>query len=222
MKTIAACVQDILQSRPFLEEALSREIINFSALAKDLNPSIAEMLHKPVKDGAITMALRRYLPALSQQKQQNIKQVFKNLGDITLRSNLTDFTFQNSKTLIQNHSAILGEIGADRQLFYAFTRGIFESNIIISSSQKQRIQTLFKNETQIGIQDKLSAISINLPAGNSKIVGLYYQIFKRLAWENVTVYEVVSTTNEFTILVQDHLIDRAFSVVKGLKTQHFL
>ena len=41
MKTIASCVQEIIVSRPFLEEALAREIINFSALAKDLNAPIS-------------------------------------------------------------------------------------------------------------------------------------------------------------------------------------
>ena len=80
------------------------------------------------------------------------------------------------------------------------------------------ILEIFKQETQMAIQDNLSAISINLPKGNSKIVGLYYHIFKRLAWDNVTLYEVVSTTNEFTILVEDHLVDKAFSVIKGLKS----
>jgi len=37
LKTIASCVQEILVARPFLEEALITDIINFSALAKDLN-----------------------------------------------------------------------------------------------------------------------------------------------------------------------------------------
>lgn len=217
MKTIATCVQEILVARPFLEEALSRDIINFSALAKDLNSTISEMLHKPVKNGAIMMALRRYNPPVGGKRRIQLNKVFKNMGDITVRSNLTDFTFQNSKTLILNHSKILAEIDTDRQVFYAFTRGIFESNIIVSSSKKSAIQDIFKNEIQIGAQDQLSAISINLPKGNSKIVGLYYQIFKRLAWENVTLYEVVSTTNEFTILVEDHLVDKAFSVIKTLK-----
>ena len=58
---------------------------------------------------------------------------------------------------------------------------------------------------------------MNLPKGNSKIAGLYYDIFKRLAWENITLYEVVSTTNEFTVLVEDHLVEKAFSVIKNLK-----
>lgn len=217
MKTIASCVNELLVSRPFLEEALSRDIINFSALAKDLNPTISELLRKPVKDGAITMALRRYQPPVDIENSNRLKSVFKNLGDITVRSKLSDFTFQNSKTLINSHSKVLEKIHKNNQLFYAFTRGIFESNIIISSSEKDSIFGVFKKETLLGLKDSLSAISINLPEGNSKIVGLYYQIFKRLAWENVTLYEVISTTNEFTILVEDHLVDKAFSVIKGLK-----
>ena len=217
MKTIASCVQEILVSRPFLEEALTREIINFSALAKDLNTTISEMLRRPVKDGAIMMALRRYDQPINTEDTVRLKNVFKNLGDITVRCNLSDFTFQNSKTLINSHSKVLEKINTKHQIFYAFTRGIFESNIMSSTSEKESIFEVFKNETLIGFQDNLSAISINLPEGNSKIVGLYYQIFKRLAWENVTLYEVISTTNEFTILVEDHLVDKAFSVIKGLK-----
>jgi hypothetical protein len=217
MKTIASCVQEIIVSRPFLEEALAREIINFSALAKDLNAPISEMLRKPVKDGAIMMALRRYDSPINNKNALNLKNVFKNLGDITVRSNLSDYTFQNSNTLIHSHSKVLEKINTNQQLFYAFTRGIFESNIMSSTSEKENIFEVFKNETLIGFQDHLSAITINLPQGNSKIAGLYYQIFKRLAWDNVTLYEVISTTNEFTILVEDHLVDKAFSVIKGLK-----
>ena len=217
MKTIASCVNEILVSRPFLEEALSRDIINFSALAKDLNQTISEMLRKPVKEGAITMALRRYKPPVDVENVGRLKNVFKNLGDITVRSNLSDFTFLNSKTLIKSHSKVLEKINKNHQIFYAFTRGIFESNIIISSSEKESISEVFKNEKLIGLKDCLSTITLNLPEGNSKIVGLYYQIFKRLAWDNVTLYEVISTTNEFTILVEDHLVDKAFSVIKGLK-----
>ncbi|WP_400080527.1 hypothetical protein [Winogradskyella sp. R77965] len=217
MKTIASCVEEIIVSSPFLEEGLSREIINFSALAKDLNQSISEMLRKPVKDGAIMMALRRYQQPLNLENSGRLKKVFKNLGDITVRSNLSDFTFQNSKTLINSHAQVLETISANQQIFYAFTRGMFESNIIISTSEKDRILKAFENEIQIGQQDKLSAISIYLPKGNSKIAGLYYQIFKRLAWEKITLYEVVSTTNEFTIVVEDDLVDKAFSVIKRLK-----
>ena len=216
MKTIASCDQEIIVASPFLEEGLSRQIINFSALAKDLNEPISKMLRKPVKEGAIMMALRRYQQPLKLENSKSLKKAFEELGDITVRSNLSDFTFQNSKTLIDSHAQILDKISSNHQIFYAFTRGMFESNIIISTSEKDSVLKAFKNETQIGLQEKLSAISIYLPKGNSKIVGLYYQIFKRLAWENITLYEVVSTTNEFTIVVEDYLVDKAFSAIKRL------
>ena len=125
MKTIASCVEEIILSRPFLEEGLSRQIINFSALAKDLKKPISEMLRKPVKDGAIMMALRRYKNPSNLENAIQLKKVFNNLGDIIVRSNLSDFTFQNSKSLIHNHSQVLENISNNHQIFYAFTRGLF-------------------------------------------------------------------------------------------------
>ena len=217
MKTITNCVEDILITQPYLEEALSRGIINFSALAEELVESISTLLKKPVKSGAIMMALRRYNSPIVPGHTLKMKRIIENLGDITVRSNLTDFTVKNSHTLIQNHSKILEKVKGESKLFYTFTRGIHESNIIISSSLKPFILECFKGEAFIAIQDNLSAISINLPEDNSKIAGLYYHFFKRLAWEGIVLYEVVSTTNEFTILVEEDFVDKAFSAIKKVK-----
>lgn len=217
MRTISNCVEDILISQPFLEEALSRNIINFSALAVELTKPISLMLKKEVKPGAILMALRRYHPPVALSNSVKMQRMLKDLGDITLRSNLTDFTVKNSNTLIHNHTKVLEKIGDESQLFYTFTRGIHESNMIISSSLKDDMATHLKQENVLAVQDSLSAITINLPQNNSKVAGLYYHFFKRLAWEGVVLYEVISTTNEFTILVEDEYVDKAFTAIKRLK-----
>ncbi len=217
MKTVSNCVEDILISQPYLEEALSRNIINFSALAIELTKPISEMLKKEVKPGAIMMALRRYNPPVTLSNSVKMKKVIQNLGDITVRSNLTDYTVKNSETLTHNHAKILAKINDESKLFYTFTRGIHESNLIISSSLKEFITDCLKNESFLAIQDGLTAISINLPQDNSKIAGLYYHFFKRLAWEGVVLYEVISTTNEFTILVEDEFVDIAFAAIKKVK-----
>ena len=217
MRTVSNCVEDILISQPYLEEALSRNIINFSALAIELTKPISEMLKKEVKPGAIMMALRRYNPPITLSNSVKMKRMLQNLGDITLRSNLTDFTVKNSNTLIHNHTKVLEKIDDESKLFYTFTRGIHESNMIISSSLKDFIKEHLKNETFLAVQDNLSAITINLPQDNSKVAGLYYHFFKRLAWEGVVLYEVISTTNEFTILVEDEYVDKAFTAIKRIK-----
>lgn len=214
MKTIANCVESILISQPFLEEALTRGIINYSALAEELNPTVSEILRKPVKSGAIMMALRRYNPPIDLGNSPKLKRIMQNLGDITLRSNLMDFTFQNSKTLAQSHAMVLEHI--DETIFYAFTRGIRESNIVVSRSEKSKVLDCFKKEICLETKENLSAISISLPQENPRVTGLYYQIFKRLAWEGIALYEVISTTNEFTVLVEDGYVDKAFSVINKL------
>ena len=51
MKTIASCVEQIIASKPFIEEALNEQIINYSALAENLKGQISDMLRKDVKTG---------------------------------------------------------------------------------------------------------------------------------------------------------------------------
>ncbi|GAK96729.1 hypothetical protein JCM19294_1038 [Nonlabens tegetincola] len=214
MKTVSECVEEILLTQPFLEEALARRIINFSALAEELREPISDMLRKPIKTGAVMMALRRYNPPNNLRHSNKLKTVLKNLGDITVRSNLVDYTFQNSSTLMISHSKMISSI--ETNVFYGFSRGTHESNLVISASQKQKIEKHFTSEHLIGLQENLCAISIGLPEINTKIPGLYYQIFKRFAWEGISLYEVISTTNEFSVLVEDHMVEKAFSAIKKL------
>ncbi len=217
MKTVTACVEEILISQPFLEDALNRNILNYSALAHELKDSISTMLQKPVKAGSIMMALRRYQPPMEMANTVKMESVLKNLGDITLRSDISDYTFKNSNTLMNSHSKMMEVIKKQSHLFYTFTKGIYESNILISSSLKEDVDKYYADEIYTEIKDNLSAITIGLPKNNTKFLGLYYQFFKRLAWEGISLYEVVSTTNEFTILVEDELVNKAFSAIKSLK-----
>jgi len=63
----------------------------------------------------------------------------------------------------------------------------------------------------------LSAITVKLPTDNVQIPGIYYFIFQRLSWEGVNIKEVISTSNEFTILMDENSVNVAFEVIKNLK-----
>jgi hypothetical protein len=65
--------------------------------------------------------------------------------------------------------------------------------------------------------ENLSSITIKLPTDNVKIPGIYYFLFQRLSWEGVNITEVISTSNEFTILMDEDQVDIAFKVIKDLK-----
>ena len=80
-------------------------------------------------------------------------------------------------------------------------------------------ENLFNHEKSTLKLDNLSSITVKLTQDNISGPGVYYFIFQKLAWEGIVIHEVISTTNEFTIVVSDDQIDIAFKVIKSLKTR---
>lgn len=79
------------------------------------------------------------------------------------------------------------------------------------------IEEKFVNEHLIASSHNLASLSVRLPKENVELPGLYYFFFKQFAWNNINVLEVISTTNEFTVVVEEALLEKAFSTIKNLK-----
>jgi hypothetical protein len=217
MKTIASILEQILPSRPFIEDGLKEGIMNYSSLAIHLKADVEKIIGKEVNEGAIVMALRRYNTNRGHGSSIHIKKALMQMGDITVRNDLLDYTYKNSPTLMVSKGKLLTSSEKEKDLFYTFSRGIHESNLIITAKYEKIVEELFANEQLISKATGLNSISINLPENNSKISGLYYHIFKQLAWNGINVYEVVSTTNEFTILVENQYVNESFAVLNSIR-----
>jgi hypothetical protein len=218
MITVAQAVESVIKVKPFLAEALSEGIVNISSVARKIQPQVEKIVQKPIKEGAIVMALNRMAPYLEVALHQNISALLDQLGDIIVRSNLTDYTFRNSNSIFLCHTRVMNEIVDNQDVFYTLVRGVFESNLVVSGSYEATVEAYFKEEEMIWRSSNLSAITLKLPTSNIHFTGFYYQILKMLAWEGINIKEVVSTTNEFTIIVNDEDVDRAFSILKSLKS----
>ena len=218
MKTIASAVEHYIKSKPFLQTALSEGIINLTSLARIIRKDIqAETTQREVRNGAIVMALKRLSVDMEFRSTHRIVKVLKNIGDIIVRSNLTDYTFLTSETFMNAQAQLLNKIKNNRDIFYATTRGVNEANIIVSNSMDSIVENIFKKERILHKFTDLGAISVKLPEENVSVSGIYYFIFQRLAWEGVNMNEVISTANAFTIVIPENQIDIAFKVIKDLK-----
>lgn len=173
---------------------------------------------KEVKQGAIVMALKRLSVDLDFRLNHKIVKVLKNLGEITVRSSLNDYAFAVSDSILNNQAELISEIHNYSDIFYTSSRGVSETNIIISESVGHLVDKYFANEKLIQKLDNLASITVKLPNENVVIPGIYYFIFQRLAWEGIIINEVISTSNEFTILVSEEVVDVAFRVIKDLKS----
>ena len=217
MKTIASVVENYIKSKPYLSTAMAQGFINLTSLARQIQPEIEEILQKPARSGAIVMALKRISDNLEFTSTHKIIKVLQGIGDITVRSNLIDYCFKISDTLLNAQAQFLAEVNTNNQVFYTSSRGVTESNIVVNNNMASQIETYFKEEIMIEKTEDLSSISIKLPTENVTIPGIYYFIFQRLSWEGVNIFEVISTSNEFTILVDEEHVNHAFKAIKALK-----
>ena len=217
MKTISSVVEQYIKTKPFLLSALSVGIINLTSLSRNMMPEVEQALGKDVKQGAVVMALKRMSEELDFQLNHKILKVLKNIGEITVRSSLIDFTYAVSDSILDKQAILISDINKEIGIFYTSSRGVNETNIVVSDSVGYLVDQHFVGEKLIQKLENLASITVKLPKENISIPGIYYFIFQRLAWEGIIINEVISTSNEFTILVSEEEVDVAFKVIKNLK-----
>jgi hypothetical protein len=215
MITISGVLEDLIRQKPFIEQALFDGILNLSAFSRQIKPDIEKILRKPVTEASVLMALKRLVPYLEVSVQRKIEKAARGFGDIIVRSNLSDFTYKNSETLIDKQSELIMLFRNEKEVFYTISGGVFETTIVISAGFANNIKEIFRDETLISSTASISSITLRLPKDNVKIPGLYYFVFKQIAWEGISILEAISTTNELTIIVKDQDVDRVFSILKN-------
>ncbi|MFN3917842.1 MAG: aspartate kinase [Flavobacteriales bacterium] len=217
MNTISKVVEKLVVSSPFLEEALTEKLINVSSLARKIKHQVEDEMGMEIKEGAIVMAINRLSPNYYYKVNIGIKDFVNQIGDIIVRSNLSSYTFVNSNSLTHQHVKLLQEITEQKNIFYSFSQGVYETTIVVSEALNTKLEELFTAEKMISNKRTLSSITVKLPMENTEVSGLYYFIFKKLAWVGINIVEVISTTNEFTVIVKEDDVDTAFSILKNLK-----
>lgn len=217
MKTIQEVVENTIRKTPFIEEALNEKLINVSSLARIILPEVSSKLKKEVKVGAVMMAINRLSPASELRIRKNIKKLALDLGDVIVRSDLCDFTFKNTPSLLKEVAKILSKSSESADYFLTVSQGIFETNIVTSKNLEQAVKEIFEKETLLSSVLELASITIKLPKNNQEQSGIYYFILKQLAWADIPLQEVISTTNEMTIVVKDEDINQTFAILMDMK-----
>ena len=218
MKKISDAVEEGIRKMPFVEEAMQSGLINYSSLARMLKDEVSEAAKKEVTEASILMALKRRSALGNNSLNLNPKHFRQHIGDVFVRSGLSTFTYSNSKTLAENQSKLLQEIQKLPDTYCSFTQGMYERTLIVSENICDRVERLFEKEQLLTSHDSLSSATVMLKASNVRAYGLYYYIFKMIAWYGINIMEVISTSNEFSVVVAQKDINDAFSVLMKIKT----
>ena len=218
MITTAQKVEELVNKSPYIREAISDDLINLSALARKLKPKIEDELLKDVSEGAVFIALQRYASKLKPYYQVNPAEYLANLS---LRSELFELTVKNSPTLLDKLTKLSKSIEEKHASLFVFTQGQYETTIITSTNIEEDLRMVLKGETITNEIPELTGITLQRTHGQVETTGVLQFPMRVLAWEGISVIEIVTTLNEIMLVVRDFEVDRAVVSIRqalfGLK-----
>jgi hypothetical protein len=217
MKKLSEIVEEEIKRSPFLMESLREGLINISALARKIQRPVEKTIGKGVQTSAIIMSINRLPMQLEQKQEPNLVRFISKLRDVRVRSNIVDYTFVSSGTLIHAQTSLLLRAAELPKSFHSISQGVTETTILVDESLEKDLIHIFRKEKCIERERDLTVLTFLLPAENRVLYGFYYFILREFAWNGINLVEVISTSNEFTLVVSTKDLDAAFKVLSTLR-----
>lgn len=210
MPTIAHIVEHEIRKKPFLQEGLVKGVISHSGLAEALLPTVKKELGKEVDKYAVIMAIRRHAEKLEKTFVGK-----KTLGfetDLTMKSGLIEMTLKNDSLEVNKLKRVYELVDFASGDFFTATRGLHETTLLTNRKHLSELKKLFPRTKSV--VDELGSITIRIPENSIEVAGLFFQVTRALAWENISIVEIVSTYTELTVILREDDLPKAFDALK--------
>lgn len=215
MVTVSHIVKKIVSGQAFVEEGLANGIISVANLAEALLPKIEKELGKKVKHAAVVMALRRYSEEILEHRKK-VKSFDYN-GELIIRTNICDFNFVKSISLMAKLRTIHNLVNFERGDTLNFIVGNNEVSIIINEKYKEKLIKFLAGEKILNKEENLVALTIIFKSGEfTETPGVIFNVVRKLAWEDINIYEIVSTMTELTFILNKKDSMKAYDVLQEM------
>ncbi len=198
-----------------LHEAIEQGIISYGNLAEQLIPEIEEDLNKKVKHSAVVMALRRY----AEKIQKLPKPKFDYNSEIIMKTNLCDISVRKSPALFGKLKKIYSIVNYEKGDALNVIHGNYEVSIISNMRYLEKIKQELKGEKILNIEKELVSLSLNLSKDFLQTPGIISTASRKLNWENVNIYELVSTLTELTFIVSKKDSAKGYDALQRLVSE---
>ena len=215
MVTISHIVKKIVSEQPFVEEALGNGIISIANLAENMLPRVEKELGKKVKQAAVVMAIRRYSEEIAGHRKK--AKAFNYAGEILMKSNICDFTVIKSNTLLAKLKNIHNLVNFERGDTLNVIVGNNQVSMIINEKYMQKLEKFLSGEKILNKEKGLVSLTIIFTSDDFlHTPGIVFDIVRRLAWENINIYEIVSTMTELAFILSKNDSMKAYEVLQKL------
>lgn len=214
MVTVSHIVKKIVSGQPFVEEGLANGIINIANLAEQMQPKIEQELGKQIKLPAVVMALRRYADEIAEHRKKAAK--FDYAGEILMKTSICDFTVVKSTSLMAKLKTIHNLVNFERGDTLNVILGNNEVSIVVSEKYMEKLIKFLSGEKILNKENNLVALTIIFTGDFVHTPGIIFNAVRKLAWENINIYEIISTMTELTFILNKKDSMKAYEVLQEL------
>ena len=214
MVTVSNIIEHEIKRKPLLQEALTQGIVSYSSLAEQLHESISKQLGKEVHLPAIIMALRRHSEKLQQASKDTKKFSYK--AEIIMKSHLADISVAKTHSFFTKLEDIYDLADFEKGDTLNIIQGTYEVSIIVNAKHKEKLLEMLADEKVHVTEENLSSISVNFSKEYVDAPGIIFEFTRKLAWNNINIVEIISTSKELTFIIAKKDASRAFEVLQEL------
>lgn len=212
MESVSSMVKRLLNQKPFLLEAFERGILSYGSLAEEFKPIVEQSLNKEVKESAIVMALRRYADDV-QRKAPSIRENRLSC-EIVMKTNICDFNMRKTENLLPRLRDLYGIVNLGRGDFLNVTIGSDEISIAVSDKYEREVRDFLGDQENLDFRDGLVSLTLIFSGDFLHTPGVVFQALRKLAWENINVYEIISTMTELTVVIERNDSTRGYEALQ--------
>ncbi len=214
MPTVAHIVQKQVRALPQLEQFIERDLVSFHRLARHLRPLIERELGKEVEEGAIVMALSRLREKLGERKAEQFKNPAWEKLRISLRDGAVEIDIQKTPSALAKAQSLQSLLKGGQQDIFSLVSGQYELTVITSAEYEKPFLSALKGEKILHVERDLSLIYLLFPSDVLYQPGFFDRILRELVWEDINVFELVSTLDELILAIRSEQAARAYDVLR--------
>lgn len=199
-KSLAQVVREILERKPYFKYGLETGVINYSALAKNLQDEVTETIGREVSQDAIAVSIRRYSENLKKTATSQQKALLKLLksSQISMRNKIADITFKKGQ---------LPEIDAEPIHTLSGTKA---DVLILDQEDLNKVNT----SKALEVRKNLVEISLVTNPEVEEIPGFVQYITGLLSENNINLVEVISCYTDKMLILEEKDAVRAYEILR--------
>ncbi len=219
--SVSDAVKDVLYELTFLRPAIEKDLLNYSALARFIQPSVSARLGVTPSIDAIIVAIRRNCEQIKNASPANAFDAVKS-AKVTLRTDMTMFLINdwaNSDVLDVIRQTLFKVDFKAGEKFYIFARSS-EIVIICNSRLAPTLNSTIPSPAKIKFtENNLSIITVDMRAVAYDVPGILDFYTEKFDQAGVNLLEVFSTRGKISFLIRQKDAAKAYeNMMNGLES----